>query len=232
MITGILNNTAEILAVLVILPTLFTFFSLAEAIELTKSGNTGLTFIALPELFAQLNFGRGFAILFFTALLFAAFTSLIAMFELGISFLGDLGWPRKKAVFILSLAAIVLGAPSATNMNFFDNQDWVWGIGLLLSGFFFTVLVRRIGADQFIKNFVGIRSKLGQICLKILIYWVIPIEFFALIIWWFYQAFTWDPEGWLNPFKTFSVGTCLLQWGLLMFILLLFNRKLSQKIQN
>lgn len=231
-ITGLTNNFAEILASLVILPTLFTFFPFSEAIKLTGEGNTGLTFIALPGLFRQMNFGWLISIAFFTALFFAAFTSLIAMFELGTVFLKDLGIERKKGVILLGVLTAVFGAPSALNMNFFENQDWVWGIGLLVSGFFFTVLVHHIDSEHFTKNFVGIRGRFGRQCLRLMIHAVIPLEFIALIAWWFHQAIQWDPKGWWHPFHTFSIGTCLFQWGILILVLFLFNRRMSQRIRR
>jgi len=55
--------------------------------------------------------------------------------------------------------------------------------------------------------------------------YVIPVEFLALMVWWFYQAATqYDPDGWWNPFHTLSVGTTVLQWGLLIGVLVLINR--------
>ena len=107
-ITGISNNCVELLAVLVILPTLFSFFPLAQVLELTGEGNTGLTFIALPGLFQQMEHGQLIAILFFLALFFAAFTSLLAMFALGVSFLEDLKVARSKAIVLLAVVGILL----------------------------------------------------------------------------------------------------------------------------
>lgn len=232
MITGISNNTVEIMAVLVILPTLFTFFPLEEVLKLTEEGNTGLSFIALPGLFQKMPAGRLLAILFFVALFFAAFTSLIAMFELGVSFFHDLGFKRHRAIGIVSLTAILVGTPSAINMNFFDNQDWVWGVGLLVSGLFFTLLVRRIGGRRFAEEFVGLSSALSQKVFIFLAYWLIPLEFLALLAWWFYQAVQWDPSGWWHPLKTFSIGTCLMQWGILLLLLGWWNRRINVRISN
>jgi len=55
---------------------------------------------------------------------------------------------------------------------------------------------------------------------------VIPVLFAAMIVWWFYQSVTsYNPEGWWNPFHRFSLGTCLLQWGVVVLLLILFNRR-------
>ena len=46
--------------------------------------------------------------------------------------------------------------------------------------------------------------------------------------WWMYQAATvYDPEGWWNPIRMYSVGTCLLQWGVALGLLWTFNRRLT-----
>lgn len=230
--TGLGNNSVELFAALAILPTLFSFFPLAEVLSLTASGNTGLTFITLPSLFQQMTGGRAVAILFFTALFFAAFTSLFSMFELGVYFLKDLGLRRERAIFILALAALVLGAPSALRLGFLDNQDWVWGIGLLVSGFFFTCLIREIGIERFDREFVPLRTPFNRWVFKTLIFWVIPLEFLFLIAWWFSQAITSHPATWWNPLAATSVGTCLVQWGILLGILFRLNRWMFQRIER
>jgi len=230
--TGLGNNAVSLIAVFAIIPTLFSFFPLPEVMELTESGNIGLTFIALPNLFQQMPGGRWFAIFFFTALFFAAFTSLVSMFELGISFLRDIGISRKKGVIIIALVAILIGAPSALNFSFLDNQDWVWGVGLLVSGFFFTVLVRKVGIEHLIGEFVPLHSRVNRFFFKTMLLWIIPLEFFALLIWWFTQSVRWDPTGWWNPFQGMTIGTCLFQWGIVLFILFLLNKKLSQWVSR
>ncbi len=228
--TGLGNNSVELFAGLAIIPTLFTFFPLPEVLSLTQSGNTGLTFIALPSLFQKMAGGQIIAILFFIALFFAAFTSLFSMFELGVHFLKDLGFPRGKSIVLMAFLGLVLGAPSALRLKFMDNQDWVWGIGLLLSGFFFTVLMRRVGVEKFSRDFVPLHSALHRFVFKLLVFWLIPLEFLFLVGWWFFQAMKWDPAGWWNPFHGLSVGTCLFQWGILLGILFLLNRKMAQRI--
>jgi NSS family neurotransmitter:Na+ symporter len=228
--TGLGNNSAELFAGLAIVPTLFSFFPLSEVVDLTKSGNTGLTFIALPRLLQQMPLGRFIAILFFVALFFAAFTSLFSMFELGVYFLTDLGFPRRKSIFFLAFLAVGIGAPSALNLQFLDNQDWAWGIGLLLSGFFFSLLMRHVGMEKFCREFVPLRTPFHRFVFEFIVFWLIPFEFLALLGWWFSQAIHWDPAGWWNPFHKLSVGTCLVQWGIALGIFFILNRKISGRI--
>lgn len=228
--TGLGNNSIELLAVFIILPTLFSFFPLAEIVDLTKTGNTGLTFIALPGLFKQMPMGQLLAVLFFLGLFSAAFTSLVSMFELGVRFFQDMRMTRRKAFVLVTLMGVVLGAPSALRLSVLDNQDWVWGVGLLCSGFFFALLMRHIGMKRFCEELLPIRNPLHRGIFKLIVFWLIPLEFFALVAWWFYQSVTWDSANWWNPLNTLSIGTCLAQWGILLFILILMNRRMNRKL--
>ena len=69
-----------------------------------------------------------------------------------------------------------------------------------------------------------------------------PLQALGLLGWWFYNSFTWvsnvDAEGvarpladrvmeWLDPTTVFGLGTCLLQWGVVIAVLLFFNRRLA-----
>lgn len=228
--TGLGNNSVELIAVLAIIPTLFSFLPFTEVQDLVAKGNTGLTFIALPGLFQKMPAGYAVAVLFFTALFFAAFTSLFSMFELGVRFLCDLGMARKKGVAALAVATLAFGTPSALNLRFLDNQDWVWGIGLLLSGFFFSLLMRQFGMERFCREFVPLRSRWKEAVFKGIVYWLIPLELLALVGWWFYQSVGWDASGWWRPFGGLSIGTCLLQWGILLAVLRISNNWMNQRI--
>ena len=139
-ITGFGNNAASLLAALAIIPAIFSLTPNPEAATAAlKAGNTGLSFIVLPQLFENLP-GAGILIsLFFLALFFAALSSLIAMFELSTRFFMDFGLDRQKALFLTVGLTALLGLPSAFSLDFFNNQDWVWGLGLTLSGSFFYV---------------------------------------------------------------------------------------------
>ena len=226
--TGLGNNSVELIAVLAIVPTLFSFFPLDEVLSLMAESNEGLIFVTLPGLFQQIPAGRAFAVLFFLCLSFAACTSLVAMLELGVRFLTDLRLSRPRAVLLAGAAGLVFAIPSAVSMDFFKNQDTVWSIGLLTSGFFFSLLFRRIGMNRFEEEFLPFRSRTWRGIFAFLILWMIPLEFLFLMSWWLYQV--WDRDGWWNPLAVSSFGTCLFQWGILLGVLLLFNRRISRRI--
>jgi NSS family neurotransmitter:Na+ symporter len=190
------------------------------------AGNEGMTFIWIPQLMGTLPFGRVIMLLFFTALALAAMTSLIAMVELATRVLVDAGVARPKAVRFVGVAAFLLGIPSALSLRVLKNQDWVWGVGLLLSGLFFAAAVVRNGARRFREeqlNHPDSDIRIGR-WWDIVISVLVPVEATILLGWWLFQAWTWDPEGWLTPFAQENVGTVLVQFGVVLMALLVANR--------
>lgn len=236
-ITGLGDTLASLLAGLSIFPAVFALAPLLGLVPedtLKESGpaNTGLSFIWIPLLFKQMPLGSFFTAIFFLVLTFAALTSLIAMIELATRIFMDAGVSRTRAILIVASLGFVLGIPSAINMSFFQNQDWVWGIGLMLSGFFVSFAVIKYGPSRFrteVVNTEGNDFNVGK-WYEYVIKFIIPAEFLTVIGWWFYQSVTsFDPEGWWNPIHTFSLGTCIFQWGLAILFFLLLNNWLYNK---
>ena len=232
------TNLAADPAMLANFPALADAAAAGEAItpELVQTtifgaGNEGLTFVWMPQLFARIPFGRFFMFLFFTALAVAAFTSLIAMIELGTRVLIDAGMARAKAVRVVGIAGFALGVPSAIWINFLGNQDWVWGVALMVSGLFYAIAVMVHGVRQFRVRYLDHEDahlKVGR-WWEILIGVVVPLQALILLGWWLWQARGWDPTGWLAPFKKETVGTILLQWGVVLVVLIAVNRWLARR---
>jgi len=237
-ITGFGNNSASLLAGLVIFPAVFALapqLNLNPELVIAETGpaNTGLTFIWIPVLFAKMPFGNFFMSIFFLALSFAALSSLIAMIEMVTRIFMDFGLNRKKAVLLVWILGFALGIPSAISMGFFGNQDWAWGVGLMVSGFFFAVAILKFGVTKFrveLMNNIGNDVNLGK-WYDYLIKYIIPLEFIVLIGWWFWQAIQWYPKTWWNPFEEYTLGTCIFQWGIVIIFFLIFNNKLANRIQ-
>ncbi len=70
------------------------------------------------------------------------------MIELGATNLIDFGLTRKKAALIAGTFIFILGIPSAVWIDFLDNQDWVWGIGLLVNGLLVALAMRKYGVEK------------------------------------------------------------------------------------
>lgn len=229
-LTGIGNNLASILVGLAVIPTVFALSpNINDAQSALSAGNQGLTFIYIPQLFNTIPGGNIFAIIFFLALFIASISSFISMLELAIKTLMDYGFSRKRGVIFTGIVSAIAGIPSAISLKFFNNQDWVWGIGLLLSGFFFIFFVLRYKVNLFIDKFIPELSSIVKnniVFLKSFLI-IMTIEFLILLIWWFFQSISWYPENWWHPFEEFTLGTCLFQWLIVILTGIIFSNKLS-----
>lgn len=223
---GLGNNSMSLLAGIMVLCTVFAINPAARD-TIVGAGNEGLTFVWMPRLLAEMPGGPIFTVLFFAALSFAALTSLISMLELATRVLIDAGLDRKQALIWVVGAGLVLGAPSALSMSIFQNQDWVWGVGLMLSGLFFAICASRFGLEKLrseVVNADGCDLPIGRWWV-VLVGVLIPIEAVSLMAWWLLQS---TDEGWLDPFQPFSTGTVLVQWALALILLMLANRWLGR----
>jgi NSS family neurotransmitter:Na+ symporter len=186
----------------------------------------------MPQLFAKMPGGSVFAILFFLGLSFAAFSSLIAMIELSTRVLVDFGVARRQAILGVCLTGFSLGIPSAINLEFFANQDFVWGVALMISGAFIAFAVIRHGTSRFRKDNIDNQDhdwSAGPLW-DTAIRFVIPSLAVLLLAWWLYQsASVYSPDRWFDPFDPFSVMTCLAQWGFALGIFILFNRWMARR---
>ena len=232
-LVGLGNNSVSLLAAILVFCTVFATIpeQAAQVIQQAGPANTGLTFIWIPQLFGQMAGGAFFTAFFFLALSFAALSSLISMFELTTRVLIDLGLVRRTALTMVYGAVVVMGLPSALSVDFFLNQDWVWGMALMLSGAFVALAVIKHGADRFRRQEINAQSsdiRVGR-WYNLIIQYAIPAQVIILIVWWFSQVILGDPTGWWNPLSKESVGTCLLQWIVILALLLGANRFLAER---
>jgi NSS family neurotransmitter:Na+ symporter len=231
------NNSASLIAAIIIVPTIFSFHTAAQSMKIMAEGNEGIAFIHLPLLFLKMPAGQFLIVIFFLALFFAAVSSLIAMLELPVRILMDFGMRRKRAIILIAAAAFLLGLPSAFDIRVFKNQDWVWGLGLMLSGLFFTIAALKFGIDRFRKEKINPFSKVKlNKGFNFIVKYVIPIEFVIMLGWWFYQSIGWGKGGAfsianLAIFEQFSVGTTLFQWGIILLVFILFNKKIVRLLK-
>jgi NSS family neurotransmitter:Na+ symporter len=191
-----------------------------------NQSNEGLTFIWMPQLFASIPFAPFFMVLFFLSLSFAAFTSMMAQVEVITRTLVDAGINRKKAIGWVGIGVFILGFPSAISLRVLRNQDWVWGVALILAGLFFAIAVIKNGVDRFRKEELNHENSDLQIpkWWNLIIYWLVPIEAMVLIVWFLLEAKAQDPAAWLQPFKEYNVGTVLFQFALVLVVLISANR--------
>ncbi len=237
-ITGVANNTVSLLAAMMIFGTVFAALgselSRPEVLAVMKESgpaSTGLTFIWIPQLLGRMQFGGTLLVLFFLALSFAALSSLISMVELAVRVLVDAGLGRRTAVRLVFGVGFSLGLPSAINVEFLGNQDFVWGVALMISGLFVAVAARHHGTAALREQFRSIPGDWdpGR-GWEVLLRWFVPLQAIALLSWWLYLSATrYAPETWWNPLEAYSVASCILQWGLGLGILLALDRWLARR---
>jgi NSS family neurotransmitter:Na+ symporter len=196
-----------------------------------SQSNEGLTFVWMPQLFDSLPFGRMFMTVFFLALAFAAITSLISMVELATRALVDAGVNRGKAAQIVGGVAFMMGLPAVIWLPYLRNQDWVWGVGLMVTGLFFAIAVMTHGVKRFREeqlNHADSHWHIGR-WWDVVITVLVPLQAVVLMVWWLYQARGWDPN-WLAPFQEANVGTVLFQWAIAFALVLLLNRTIVRRV--
>lgn len=238
-ITGVGNNVVSLIAGVTIFSTVFALLgssmSKAEVLTLMQTSgpaSTGLTFIWLPQLFQSLGgTGRFLAFLFFLGLSVAAFTSLLSMVELSARVLVDAGIPRSRAVWIICGIGFALGAPSALSIDFLSNQDFVWGVALMISGAMLSFAIVKHGVQAFRRSTLEDEGDLpaGRMW-EFLVGVAVPVQALVLLVWWGWRATTADfTAAWWNPLEPYSLMSCLMQWSIALVLVLGVNRWLMQR---
>ncbi|MCP5051400.1 MAG: sodium-dependent transporter [bacterium] len=227
------NNSASLLAAIIIVPIIFSFNSVSQSMEIMNQGNEGLAFIQLPLLFLKMPAGQVLLAIFFLALFFAALSSLIALLELPVRLIMDFGVSRKRAIIYVASAGFLLGLPSALDIKIFKNQDWVWGLGLMLCGFFFVIATIKFSVKRFreekINPFSSVTLNKG---FDFVVKYVIPVEFVFMLGWWLYQSFGYTGGKDFDIFGTYSIGTTLFQWGIILLVFVMFNKKIVRYLKK
>ncbi len=227
------DSTAALMAAMVTIPTIFALAP--DPMKAVGSGNTGLAFIHLTNLFTVMPMGLIAAIIFFLALIFAALSSLLSMLELGVRLLIDAGWERTKAALAVGIGCTILGLPSSYDINILNNQDWVWGVGLLVSGMFFWYGAIKRGVNEIYEKYIRPCSDIDIPILWKCIY-LFPLWFVIIFGWWIWQSITWYPGEWYKFWPidkyTYTVGTIIVQWAIAFAIIYLLNDKLADWVKS
>ena len=107
----VLDTCVALLAGLIIFPSCFAY-------GINPGEGPSLIFVTLPNVFNSMNGGRFWGSLFFLFMIFAAASTIIAVFENIISFAVDLtGCSRRKAVICNGIAIILLSLPCVFGYN-------------------------------------------------------------------------------------------------------------------
>ena len=123
---AILDTFVALVSGLIIFPTCFAF-------DISPDMGPSLIFITLPNIFNNMAGGRVWGTLFFVFMTFAAFSTILAVFENIISCGMDLfHWSRKKSCLINLIALTVLSLPCVLGFNIWSSfQPLGEGSGVL-----------------------------------------------------------------------------------------------------
>ncbi|MCX9014527.1 MAG: sodium-dependent transporter [Candidatus Methanoperedens sp.] len=130
----------------------FVIFPLVFSFGLAPSSGVQLTFISLPLIFHEMEYGLILGAMFFSLLFFAALTSAVSFLEVPVATLIDhYRIERKKATAIVSIMVIIVGLPPALSYTtlklglfgtpFLDLYDLVFGtLGIITAGLVLTIV--------------------------------------------------------------------------------------------
>lgn len=195
-----LDTLISMIAGLIIFPACFAF-------NVNPGEGPGLVFVTLPNIFNSMSGGRIWGSLFFIFMTFAAYSTVIAVFENIISFGIDLwGWSRKKASLINVILIIVLSMPCILGFNvlswikplgentvILDLEDFILSYNLLPLGSLVYVLfcVTRYGwgFDNYMEEVNAGEGLKMPHWLKGYLSWVLPAVIILVLI-----------QGYINVF--------------------------------
>ena len=120
-----LDTFVALMAGAIIFPACFTF-------GVTPDNGPSLIFQTLPPLFVNMSGGRFWGTLFFLFMVFASFSTVLAVFENIIAICMDtFGWERRKAVVINGLLLAVLSLPCVFGYNIWSDFRPILGKDVL-----------------------------------------------------------------------------------------------------
>ena len=189
----LLDTTVAILAGFVIFPACFSY-------DVSPGQGPGLLFVTLTTVFSNMSFGAFWGGLFFLFMLFAAVSTLIAVFESIIAISMDLfAVSRIKAVIVNCAIITVMSIPCILGFNYLsyiqplgegtvilDLQDFIISNNILPLGSLIFVLFITAKSGWGFKNYLAECNTGSGIKIPQVVYWyfryVLPIIIIFLLI--------------------------------------------------
>lgn len=216
-----LDTTVALLAGFIIIPSCFAF-------GVEPGAGPSLIFITIPNIFSQMPGGQIFGAFFFLFLTFAAFTTVVAVFENIMSFNMDmLGWSRKKTAWVCAVLMIVLSMPCVLGFNvlsgiqligegssILDFEDFIVSNNLLPLGSLGYILYctrkNGWGWDNFMEEVNAGKGIKFPSAMRPYVAYVLPLIIVAVYLKGYYDMFS--PKG----------TTMLIRWIVVAFAMLGF----------
>ena len=181
------------LAALIVIPAVFAF---SGGDPSTLGAGPSLMFIALPKVFANMQFGTVIGTAFFILVFFAALTSSISLLETIVSiFMEKLHFSRKKTCLIIFVLSLALGIPSALGygalgtvkllgMQFLDFFDFISNSVIMpIVALFTCILVGHIIKPEAIRDEVNISGKFKRYAMyRVMMKYIGPVMLIAILV--------------------------------------------------
>lgn len=190
---ALLDTAVAISSGLIIFPACFAY-------GVDAGSGPKLIFVTLPNIFNNMPYGRIWGSLFFVFMTFAAFSTVIAVFENIISCTTDVfGISRKKACVINAAAVFILSLPCALgfnilkgikpfgeNSNIMDLEDFLVSNIILPLGalvfVLFCVSKKGFGWDNFINEANAGKGMKVQKWMRFYMTYILPLIIFAIFV--------------------------------------------------
>ena len=190
---AVVDTFVAFVAGLIVIPSCFAY-------DIELQGGPGLIFMALPNVFNSMAGGRIWGTLFFVFMIFAAMSTVVAVFENIVSFgMDKWNWSRRKSCLINVVLVTILSLPCALGFNlwsgvtFFgdgsnilDLEDFIVSnnllpIGSLIYVLFCTLNKKGWGFDNFITEANTGKGIGFPKWLKVYVSYVLPV--LLILIW-------------------------------------------------
>ena len=122
---SLLDTMVALCSGLIIFPACFAY-------GVDVNSGPALIFVTLPNVFNHITLGRFWGSLFFLFLTFAAFSTVLAVFENIVCCVSELtGWSRKKTCFLCCVGIFLLSLPCLLGYNLWQNVRPIAGHDIL-----------------------------------------------------------------------------------------------------
>ena len=143
---ALLDTFVAIVSGLIIFPACFAY-------GVEPDSGPGLIFITLPNIFNNMSLGRLWGSLFFIFMSFAAFSTVLAVFENIMACVMDLtGWDRQKTGLVCTVSMLILSLPCLLGFNILSGiQPLGEGSGIMdLEDFIVSNILLPVGSLVFV----------------------------------------------------------------------------------
>ncbi len=121
----LLDTLVALCSGLIIFPACFAY-------GVDVNSGPALIFMTLPNVFNHISGGQFWGSLFFVFMTFAAFSTVLAVFENIVSCVGELtGWSRKKTCMISCIGIFLLSIPCILGYNVWSDKTFIAGRDVL-----------------------------------------------------------------------------------------------------